>query len=61
MAYANVPRPIAAVISAGKATLQECQTVYSIADVYLLLEIVAVDAHNRAKVIEHETAKAEQK
>jgi hypothetical protein len=35
------------VVSANKATLQECQTVYSVEDVYLMLEIIAIDAHNR--------------
>lgn len=34
-------------ISADKATLHECETVYSVEDVYLMLEIVAIDAHNR--------------
>ena len=29
------------------ATLRELETVYSIEDVYDMLEIVAVDAHNR--------------
>lgn len=42
-----MPRSIAAAISAGKATLLECQTVLSIGDVYLLLEVASVEAHNR--------------
>jgi hypothetical protein len=46
------------VISAGKATLHECETVYSIADVYLMLEIVAIDAHN--KRLAEEYAKLQQ-
>lgn len=29
------------------ATLYELQTVYSVEDVHLLLEIVVIDAHNR--------------
>lgn len=33
-------------ISAGKATLHELQTVYGTKDLYDLLEIVIVDAHN---------------
>lgn len=33
-------------ISFGKATLHELCTVYSVEDVYDLLEIVAVDNHN---------------
>lgn len=51
--YANIPRQIGALISAGKATLDECNTVYSVEDVYLMLEVVAVDAHNRRMAEEH--------
>ncbi len=47
-----MPRPIAAVVAAGKATLLDCQTVLSIGDVYLLLEMAAVEAHNRRAVEE---------
>ena len=53
----NVPRSIAAVISYGKATLIDCQTVLSCADVYLLLEMGAVEAHNRRAVEEWVRAK----
>lgn len=45
--YPNVPGSIGAVISCGKASLIECQTVLSIEDVYLLLEIANVDARNQ--------------
>ena len=51
--YANLPRQIGALISAGKATLNECATVYSVEDVYLMLEVVAVDAHNRRMAEDH--------
>lgn len=51
--YANIPRQIGALISSGKATLEECSTVYSVEDVYLMLEVVAVDAHNRKMADEH--------
>lgn len=34
-------------ISSGKATLHELCTVYGVEDVYDLLEITAVDSHNR--------------
>ncbi len=34
-------------ISAGKATLHELDTVYSVEDVYGMLEVLAVDAHNQ--------------
>lgn len=29
------------------ATLAECDSIYSLEDVYLMLEVIAVDAHNR--------------
>lgn len=34
-------------IETGKATLHECQTVYSVQDVYEMLEIAVVSSHNR--------------
>jgi hypothetical protein len=45
--YANLPPTIGAVVSADKATLHECETVYSVEDVYLMLEVISVDSHNR--------------
>ena len=41
------------------ATLHECQTVYGVEDVYLLLEVAAVDAHNKRVV--HEWLKTKDK
>jgi hypothetical protein len=35
------------VISAGRATLHELDTVYGIADLYSLLEIVVIDVANQ--------------
>lgn len=46
MNYANVPRVIGTLVSSGKATLHELQTVYGLADAYDMLEIVSVDLHN---------------
>lgn len=46
MQYENVPRVIGTLVSAGKATLYELQTAYSIEDAYNMLEIVSVDHHN---------------
>lgn len=40
-------------ISADKATLRECETVYSVEDVYLMLEVLSVDAHNKRKAQEY--------
>lgn len=45
--YPNVPGAIGSVISSGNATLVELQTVLGTEDVYDLLEIISVDAHNR--------------
>jgi hypothetical protein len=42
-----VPATIGAVISAGRATLHELDTVYGVEDLYDLLELAAIDAHNR--------------
>lgn len=45
--YPNVSVNIGAVIAAGKATLHELDTVYGVEDLYDLLEIIAVEGHNR--------------
>ncbi|WP_347558577.1 transcription elongation factor GreA [Robbsia sp. KACC 23696] len=45
--YVNVPRTIGTVISSGKATLAELETVLGMEDVYDLLEIIAIDAYNK--------------
>lgn len=42
-----MPPSIGTVVSAGKATLHELDTVYSVEDVYDMLEVLAVDAHNQ--------------
>jgi hypothetical protein len=57
--YENIPAPIGAVVSAKLATLHECDTVYSVEDVYLLLEVAGVDAHNRNAQAEHEKRKSD--
>jgi hypothetical protein len=44
----NVPRTIATVISGGKAELHELDTVYSVQDMWWLIEIMTVDNANRA-------------
>jgi hypothetical protein len=41
-----LPRSVGAVISRGKATLLELQTYYGAEDLYNMLEVIAVDAHN---------------
>lgn len=47
--YANVPPMIGTLISSKMANLHELDTVYGTQDAYDLLEIVTIDAHNRAK------------
>jgi hypothetical protein len=42
----NVPRAVALVVSARLATLTELGSTLGAEDVYDLLEIMAVDAHN---------------
>ena len=42
-----MPHTIAAVVSARLATLHELQTVYGLMDLWDLIEIHAVDAHNQ--------------
>jgi hypothetical protein len=44
--YANVPRAIATIISADKATLVELQSALGVEDAYDLLEIISVDNYN---------------
>ena len=48
--YANVPQIIGALISNQMATLNELGTVYGVEDAYDMLEILAVDNHNRASM-----------
>lgn len=47
MEYANVPRAVGTVVSKGMATLHELDTVYGTQDLFDLIEIIAVDAHNQ--------------
>ncbi len=42
----NVPRTIAAAVASGKATLRDLDEHYSIEDVYDILEVIVVEAHN---------------
>jgi hypothetical protein len=45
--YVNLPRTIGAVVSSRMASLIELQTVYGVTDLYRMLEVLTVDAHNR--------------
>jgi len=38
------------IVSDGKATLYELQSVYGVLDAFNLAEVIGVDAHNRRKV-----------
>ena len=44
----NVPQSIGGIISSGRATLLELQTVYGLEDAYDLMEIAQIDAHNES-------------
>ena len=48
--YPNLPQHLGVIISSGKATLAELQSVYSLADAYHLLDVIRVDAHNKALI-----------
>jgi hypothetical protein len=45
-----VPQSIGVVVSSGKATLLQLQTEYGTKDLYDLLEIIAIDLHNRREI-----------
>lgn len=45
--FANVPDLVGLVVAAGLATLHELETVYGSEDLYDMVEILAVDAHNK--------------
>jgi hypothetical protein len=53
----NVPRIVAAAVSFDKATLTECDTVYGLEALYMILEIVSVDNHNKQLILDAEAAK----
>lgn len=40
-------------ISSGKATLSELESIYSIEDMYDILEVLAIDSHNRYLIQKH--------
>jgi hypothetical protein len=40
------------IVSDGKATLHELQSVYGVRDAFNLAEVISVDVHNRRKVSE---------
>lgn len=42
-----MPQSIGAVVSSRHATLHDLDSVYGAEDLYALLEIITVDAHNR--------------
>lgn len=45
--YANLPPMVGMVISTGKATLYELQSVYGVGDLFNICEVIAVDSYNR--------------
>lgn len=52
--YANVPPTIATCLSARMATLHELDTVYGSLDLWDMLEVHAVDSHNRGVASQHQ-------
>lgn len=48
--YPNIAQGIGLVVSERLATLHELQTVYSIEDLFSLIEILAVDSANEARI-----------
>lgn len=47
-----MPRLIGFIVSAGKATLHELQSVYSLRDAYELAEVILVDGVNQRRLTE---------
>jgi len=45
--YPNTPPTVASCISSGKATLKELWEDYGLEAMYVLLEVIRTDAHNR--------------
>lgn len=45
----NVPPTIGAALSSGKASMTELTTTLGLEDLYDILEVIEVDAHNRRK------------
>jgi hypothetical protein len=46
--YVNVPASIARVLSSGMASLHELDTVHGCTDLYMMMEVIAVDDYNQA-------------
>jgi hypothetical protein len=51
----NVSKIIAAAVSFDKVTLAECDTVYGLEALYMILEIISVDNHNKQVIIDRES------
>ena len=53
--YKNISNALGIVISAEPpmATLYELETIYSVEDVYVMLEIISVNNHNRRMIQKH--------
>lgn len=54
--YANIPGIIGTAVGRRLTTLHEAQTIYGLEDIYDLIEIAIVDAHNEQQA--EEAAKA---
>lgn len=47
MTYRNVPKTIGSVLSSGKASMYELGAHLGLEDMWDLLEVISVDAHNQ--------------
>ena len=45
--YPNVSAAVGVVAASGRATIHEMSTVYGLEDIYDMIEIIVIDAHNR--------------
>jgi hypothetical protein len=46
------------VISSGKATLAELKTIYGLEDLWDMIEVLLVDAHNERAIAKHQEKKS---
>ena len=53
MDYKNVDNFVGAIISAGKASLNELRTIYTLEDAFDMWEIIAITKYNEYLAIEH--------
>jgi hypothetical protein len=55
--YLNMPSTIGMVVSSGKATFAELDSVLGLEDLYDILEVIIVDGHNARVIAKERTRK----